>query len=85
MIAQSYFHSLKLSSSKVKVATGRAGNVIEEDWPKDRIVPDCMRAWSKQKYVEIRKSNAIRPWQHVLEPLGGYLCLGAFNEWSFQW
>ncbi len=92
LIVQSYFHSfLKLSSSKVKVATGRAGNVIGGgDWAKDRIVPDCMRAWSKQKYVEIRKPNAIRPWQHVLEPLGGYLCLaehlmnGRFNGEAFN-
>jgi CDP-glucose 4,6-dehydratase len=59
------------------IATTRAGNVIGGgDWALDRIVPDCVRAWSKGKKVEIRNPNATRPWQHVLEPLSGYLALG---------
>lgn len=63
--------------SKVKVAVGRAGNVIGGgDWAVDRIVPDCMRSWSGGKIVEIRNPGATRPWQHVLEPLSGYLILG---------
>ena len=45
------------------------------DWAQDRIVPDCIRAWSKNETVEIRSGNSTRPWQHVLEPLSGYLKL----------
>lgn len=59
------------------IATTRAGNVIGGgDWAADRIVPDCVRAWSKGEKVEVRNPNATRPWQHVLEPLSGYLVLG---------
>lgn len=59
------------------IATTRAGNVIGGgDWALDRIVPDCVQAWSKQEKVVIRNPNATRPWQHVLEPLSGYLVLG---------
>ncbi|BBH54060.1 CDP-glucose 4,6-dehydratase [Fluviispira sanaruensis] len=59
-------------------STTRAGNVIGGgDWAKDRIVPDCMRAWSQLRSVSIRNPNSTRPWQHVLEPLSGYLWLGA--------
>ncbi|NRB68599.1 MAG: CDP-glucose 4,6-dehydratase [Vibrio sp.] len=71
---QSFF---KDTSSKVRLATGRAGNVIGGgDWASDRIVADCMRAWSNNQRVEIRCPDATRPWQHVLEPLSGYLTLG---------
>jgi CDP-glucose 4,6-dehydratase len=78
LVFKSYFHSFfNKDESNVKVATTRAGNVVGGgDWAKDRIVPDCMRAWSKNKIVEIRSPNATRPWQHVLEPLSGYLALG---------
>ena len=63
--------------SKVRVGITRAGNVIGGgDWALDRIVPDCMVAWSKDDVVDIRSPNATRPWQHVLEPLSGYLRLG---------
>jgi CDP-glucose 4,6-dehydratase len=72
---ESFFKS---SSSNVRVGIARAGNVIGGgDWAIDRIVPDCMRAWSKGEVVEIRNPNATRPWQHVLEPLSGYLCLAS--------
>lgn len=72
--AYSYFADAK---SPVKVAVGRAGNVIGGgDWAPDRIVPDCMKSWSKSQKVEIRSPHATRPWQHVLEPLSGYLVLG---------
>lgn len=59
------------------LATARAGNVIGGgDWAADRLLPDCMRALSEGKEIEIRCPQAVRPWQHVLEPLGGYLLLG---------
>ncbi len=78
LIFKSYFHSFfKMNRTNIKIASARAGNVIGGgDWAKDRIVPDAMRAWSDQKYVEIRSPNSTRPWQHVLEPLSGYLSLG---------
>ena len=59
------------------VASTRAGNVIGGgDWAQDRIVPDCVRAWSAGEEVVVRSPMATRPWQHVLEPLSGYLWLG---------
>ncbi len=78
LIIKSYYHSFfKKESSNIRLAIGRAGNVIGGgDWAKDRIVVDCMLAWSKGDYVEIRSPEATRPWQHVLEPLSGYLKLG---------
>lgn len=64
--------------SLVWVASARAGNVIGGgDWSVDRIVPDFMRALNKGKPVEVRNKMSTRPWQHVLEPLSGYLTLGA--------
>ena len=64
--------------SPVWVASARAGNVIGGgDWAKDRIVPDVMRALAKGATIPVRNSASTRPWQHVLEPLGGYLALGA--------
>lgn len=79
LIIKSYYHSFfGLSGSNIKLAVGRAGNVIGGgDWATDRIVVDCMRSWSSGKMVEIRSPNATRPWQHVLEPLSGYLQLGS--------
>jgi CDP-glucose 4,6-dehydratase len=62
----------------VKIASARAGNVIGGgDWAKDRIVPDCVRALQKNLAISIRNPNSTRPWQHVLEPLSGYLLLAA--------
>jgi len=62
--------------SNVRIGITRAGNVIGGgDWAVDRIVPDCMGAWASGKTVDIRSPHATRPWQHVLEPLSGYLCL----------
>lgn len=61
----------------IRVATGRAGNVIGGgDWAEDRLVPDLVRAAASGHALEIRNPHAIRPWQHVLEPLSGYLRLG---------
>jgi CDP-glucose 4,6-dehydratase len=63
---------------KVALATARAGNVIGGgDWAADRLVPDIARALGKSKTVILRNPSAIRPWQHVLDPLAGYLTLGA--------
>jgi len=60
------------------VATARAGNVIGGgDWAKDRIIPDLIRALTSNKVLTVRNPNSIRPWQHVLEPLAGYLWLAA--------
>ena len=80
---KSYFESFfSKKSSKVKIAVARAGNVIGGgDWTKDRIVVDCMKMWSSGKPVLIRRPNSTRPWQHVLEPLSGYLNLAlSLNE-----
>jgi len=79
VIIHSYYYSFfRGENCKVRLATGRAGNVIGGgDWAKDRIVVDCMRNWSEGRAVEIRSPAATRPWQHVLEPLSGYLTLGA--------
>ncbi|MBF0328450.1 MAG: CDP-glucose 4,6-dehydratase [Nitrospirae bacterium] len=75
LIFKSYFQSF-LKGSMVQAATARAGNVVGGgDWAADRIVPDSMRAWSEARTVEMRMPNATRPWQHVLEPLSGYLSL----------
>ena len=64
------------SNNKVRIASARAGNVIGGgDWSEDRIVPDCVKAWAKKETVELRNPMATRPWQHVLEPLSGYLNL----------
>lgn len=60
--------------NNVSIGITRAGNVIGGgDWALDRIVPDCMKSWSQKKIVDIRNPDSTRPWQHVLEPLSGYL------------
>jgi CDP-glucose 4,6-dehydratase len=89
----SYFHPDKYKEHGVAIATGRAGNVIGGgDWADDRLIPDIMRAITDGRPVNIRNPHAIRPWQHVLEPLSGYLVLAqklyeegaAFAEgWNF--
>jgi len=62
------------SSGSVRIASARAGNVIGGgDWSDNRIVPDCIKAWSKNNVVDLRNPHSTRPWQHVLEPLSGYL------------
>jgi len=79
IITHSYISSfLKNPHESIAVATARAGNVIGGgDWAEDRIVPDCIKNWSKGAQVKIRNPNSTRPWQHVLEPLSGYLQLGS--------
>jgi CDP-glucose 4,6-dehydratase len=77
VIAHSYYHSF-LKHTPTRMAVTRAGNVIGGgDWAAQRIVPDCIRAWSCGKPVTVRSPQATRPWQHVLEPLSGYLWLAA--------
>ena len=77
LVAQSYFQSF-LKECPTRIAIARAGNVIGGgDWADDRIVPDCVRAWSARRPAEVRSPHSTRPWQHVLEPLSGYLALGA--------
>ncbi len=73
----SFFSSQHSDSNRaVALATARAGNVIGGgDWALDRLVPDCVRSLVAGEEIVIRSPNAIRPWQHVLEPLGGYLLL----------
>jgi CDP-glucose 4,6-dehydratase len=65
-----------LESSKIRISSARAGNVIGGgDWAKDRIIPDCVKSWEQGNSVKLRNPQATRPWQHVLEPLSGYLTL----------
>lgn len=65
-----------LKDQGVAVSSARAGNVIGGgDWSDDRLIPDAVRAWQGDEILEIRRPHAIRPWQHVLEPLHGYLQL----------
>jgi len=72
----SYFHPDNYHLHGVALASGRAGNVIGGgDWAEDRLIPDIIRAITKNQPVNIRNPHAIRPWQHVLEPLSGYLLL----------
>jgi CDP-glucose 4,6-dehydratase len=78
LIIKSYYHSFFHNKNhSVKLAVGRAGNVIGGgDWARDRIIVDIVKAWSKKQSVQIRCPDATRPWQHVLEPISGYLTLG---------
>ncbi|HEY8887370.1 MAG TPA: CDP-glucose 4,6-dehydratase, partial [Gallionella sp.] len=72
----SFFHPEKYQQHGVALASARAGNVIGGgDWAEDRLIPDIMRAIAEGRPVNIRNLHAIRPWQHVLEPLSGYLLL----------
>lgn len=87
----SYFNLEHISSHQKAIASVRAGNVIGGgDWSQDRIVPDCIRALEERKTIGIRNPKAIRPWQHVLEPLSGYIILAEKlyqnpNEYSGGW
>ena len=78
LMIKTYHHSyFSKPESKIRLSAVRAGNVIGGgDWAENRIVPDCIRAWEKNDTVEIRSPFSTRPWQHVLEPLSGYLQTG---------
>jgi CDP-glucose 4,6-dehydratase len=76
LVTAAYRHSFFHAPESVQIASARAGNVIGGgDWARDRLVPDMMRAFMDDKIVRIRYPSAIRPWQHVLDPLIGYLTL----------
>lgn len=78
IVISSYIRSFFSSENTPAVASVRAGNVIGGgDWANDRIVPDCIRALKNQQPICIRNPHSVRPWQHVLEPLYGYLLLGS--------
>jgi CDP-glucose 4,6-dehydratase len=78
MVFRAYFKSFFRHRPRLGAVSVRAGNVIGGgDWAKDRIVPDTIRALSTNETVKVRNPMAIRPWQHVLEPLSGYLWLAA--------
>lgn len=77
LIIKSYWHSFIKEMPNIKLGVARAGNVIGGgDWAADRIVVDCIKSFSNGDIVELRSPQATRPWQHVLEPLSGYLSLG---------
>lgn len=74
----SFFNPSQYAQHQKSIAVARAGNVIGGgDWAKDRIIPDIVRALSNNEVVQVRNPAAVRPWQHVLEPLSGYLNLAA--------
>ncbi|QQS39495.1 CDP-glucose 4,6-dehydratase [Candidatus Woesebacteria bacterium] len=76
LVITSYRNSFLNKNSNVYLASARAGNVIGGgDWAKDRLIPDMIRSFTKKESVFIRNPNSTRPWQHVLEPLRGYLYL----------
>jgi CDP-glucose 4,6-dehydratase len=78
LVTASWRRSFFGPDSGVKLASARAGNVVGGgDWADDRIIPDCIRAFARGEQVALRNPAATRPWQHVLEPLGGYLLLAA--------
>ena len=87
----SFFNPKEYQKHGMSVATCRAGNVIGGgDWNKDRLIPDIMRGIINNEIIKIRNPNSIRPWQHVLDPLNGYLTLAekmwsAGNEFSEAW
>jgi CDP-glucose 4,6-dehydratase len=78
LVIASYRRSYFNHSNHIRLASARAGNVIGGgDWAKDRIIPDCIRALRSEEPIPVRNKIATRPWQHVLEPLSGYLWLAA--------
>jgi CDP-glucose 4,6-dehydratase len=86
LVSASYRDSFFSSPGACAVATARAGNVIGGgDWAADRLIPDMVRAFTAGKQIHLRRPDAVRPWQHVLEPLAGYLLLAesAYRDASF--
>jgi CDP-glucose 4,6-dehydratase len=79
IVFEAYVKSFFFNNKKINLATARAGNVIGGgDMKEDRIVPDIIKSLIKKNKLTIRNPNAVRPWQHVLEPLHGYLILGNY-------
>jgi CDP-glucose 4,6-dehydratase len=91
--SHSFFQGTGSSKSNIKVATARAGNVIGGgDWAVDRLIPDIARSLMAGEAAKIRNPKSVRPWQHVLEPVAGYILLAEQlerdkdnNEWSSAW
>lgn len=78
IIIHGYYQSFIKNNSNISLGVARAGNVIGGgDWAKDRLIVDSMNSWMKQSKVTVRSPKSTRPWQHVLEPLSGYLLLGS--------
>lgn len=76
LVTSTYRNSFFSHNQRVMLASARAGNVIGGgDWAEDRLIPDCIRAFMNNRKIIIRNPDSIRPWQHVLEPLSGYLLL----------
>ena len=74
----SFFHPERIDEHRVAVASARAGNVFGGgDWAADRLIPDCIKALVAKEPINVRNPHAVRPWQHVLEPVAAYLWLGA--------
>ncbi|MHA2278830.1 MAG: CDP-glucose 4,6-dehydratase [Candidatus Kariarchaeaceae archaeon] len=90
IITNAYRHSF-FQKNNIAVASARAGNIVGGgDWSLDRIIPDFIKAMTKNESLYLRNPNAIRPWQYVLEPLSGYLLLGSLihtdqNKYSSAW
>ncbi len=77
----SFFNPRKYDQHHKAISTARAGNVIGGgDWSKDRIMPDIVRSLQSAQTIDVRNPHAVRPWQHVLEPITGYLLLASFLE-----
>jgi len=77
----SFFNTANYNQHHKAIASARAGNVIGGgDWSSDRIVPDIIRSLQQSKQIDVRNPGAVRPWQHVLEPLSGYLQLGVLLD-----
>lgn len=78
LVVSSYRDSFFRKEGRVSLSSARAGNVIGGgDWAADRLVPDCVRALAADRPIAVRNPRSVRPWQHVLEPLSGYLTLAA--------
>jgi CDP-glucose 4,6-dehydratase len=76
ILISSYYRSFLIKKKNIRIATCRAGNVIGGgDFNKNRIIPDCVKSWSVKKKPLLRSPNSTRPWQHVLEPICGYIIL----------
>lgn len=76
LAAQSYIKTFLKNKKNIKIAIARAGNVVGGgDWSENRLIPDCVRSWSKNKTVKLRNPKSTRPWQHVLDVLHGYILL----------
>ena len=77
----SFFNTKKYNQHHKAITSARAGNVIGGgDWSNDRIIPDIVRSLQKKESIDVRNPNAVRPWQHVLEPLSGYLQVGVLLD-----